>query len=66
MRAYRMVERDVRVCVCGISHTMFCMVTAGHSKFRLNRRGPATRRGPSHSDGAAARLCSPQPASLTQ
>ena len=32
----------------------------------LNRRGPVTRRGPSHSDGAAARLCSPQPASLTQ
>ena len=33
---------------------------------RLNRRGPVTRRGPSHSDGAAARLCSQQPASLTQ
>ena len=33
---------------------------------RLNRRGPGTRRGQSHSDGAAARLCSPQPASLLQ
>ena len=33
---------------------------------RLNRRGPVTRSCPSHSDGAAARLCSPQPASLTQ
>ena len=30
----------------------------------LNRRGTVTR--PSHSDGAAARLCSPQLASLTQ
>ena len=33
---------------------------------RLNRRGPGTRSGPSHLDGAAARLCSLQPASLTQ
>ena len=33
---------------------------------RLNQRGPGTRRGQSHSDVAAARLCSPQPASLTQ
>ena len=33
---------------------------------RLNRRGPGTRRGQSHSDGAAARLCSLQPASLPQ